>query len=90
MLTRSKKKRVRTIAASEWIHHNNLHPDFDSMQMANARRRVAGRIADEFESGSLLGSILVGIAIKFAFALLWKWFEQQLHTMDELRSAGEL
>tara|TARA_R110002051_G_scaffold24381_1_gene60601 strand:+ start:23913 stop:24185 length:273 start_codon:yes stop_codon:yes gene_type:complete len=90
MLGRTTRRRLRVIAAEEWLTSVKIIHDFDSMDMPAARRRVAGRIAEEFNSESLIGSILIGIAIKFAFALLWKWFEEQLYTKQDLVSAGEL
>lgn len=90
MLTRKQRRQVRTLTIEEWVEFNRYIPDMDGRQMANARRRVAGRIADEMGVESVLGSFLTALAIKFAFNLLWRYFEDRLFTLKDLEQAGEL
>ena len=42
------------------------------------RDRVNSRIADKYKSESIIGSLLMGLAMRFAWKLISKWVEEQI------------
>ena len=90
MLTNSHRRRVRSIAASEWV------AEFESGRARNKRQqaaqfkaiksRIADRVVDEFPSESILGSIITGLAIRFAFKLIEKWLDDQAWSAADINA----
>lgn len=90
MLSRKHKRRIRILAAEQWTR------DFEKEELSNdnrknflhrqARKRLAGTIADEFPSESFLGSLLAGLAIRFAFKLLEEWITNKIWTSNDINA----
>ncbi len=90
MLTSKHRKRIRAIAASEWVS------EFESGRARNKRQqaaqfkvirhRITDRIVDEFPSESLLGSIITGLAIRFAFKLIEQWLNDQAWSAKDINA----
>lgn len=67
VLTRAQRQRVRQLSRTAWIENAG---DKDA-----AIRQVSLKLRDEMKS--VIGMILVQIAIKLAVALIMKWWEEQ-------------
>ncbi len=90
MLTTKNRKRIRAIAATEWVSEfENGRARNKRQQAAQFRiikRRITDRIVDEFPSESLLSSIVMGIAIRFAFKLIEKWLDDQAWSSQDINA----
>lgn len=90
MLTSNHRKRIRAIAASEWVS------EFENGRARNKRQqaaqfriikhRITDRIVDEFPSESVIGSIVMGLAIRFAFKLIEKWLNEHSWSAKDINA----
>lgn len=67
VLTRAQRQRVRQLARTAWIENAG---DKDA-----AIKQVSAKLREEMKS--VIGMILVQVAIKLAVALIMKWFEEK-------------
>ena len=90
MISRNNKRRIRQLAADEWSRSfkDDQTPSHRRLTLLHgqARRKLAGKIADEFPSESLIGSLIAGLAIRFAFKLLEEWITNKAFTVNDINS----
>lgn len=90
MLTSKHRHRIRAIATSEWVSEFESGRARNKRQQADQfkviRHRITDRIVDEFPSESLLGSIITGLAIRFAFKLIEKWLNDQAWSAQDINA----
>lgn len=67
VLTRAQRQRVRQLSRTAWIENAG---DRDA-----AVKQVSAKLRDEMKS--VIGMILLQIAIKLAVALITKWWEER-------------
>jgi hypothetical protein len=90
MLTSKHRHRIRAIATSEWVSEFESGRARNKRQQADQfkviRHRITDRIVDEFPSESVIGSIVMGLAIRFAFKLIEKWLNEQSWTAKDINA----
>jgi len=90
MLTSKHRKRIRAIAASEWVSEFENGRARNKRQQAAQfkviRHRITDRIVDEFPTESILGSIITGLAMRFAFKLIEQWLNDQAWSAKDINA----
>ncbi len=83
MISKKTRRWVTSQAADQYLQavefddkgNQAVDARYAASVIRSLRQRVAGRIADRYGSSSLLSSIVVAIAIRFAYALILYWYE---------------
>jgi len=86
-LTKAKRSEVRKIARQEYLTACRLHlnPARNAQKVFSmAQRSTATRLKNARTYQSVIGAILLPVAIKLAVRLLEKWIEDQLFDAGEL------